>query len=68
VKPLKVAIPAVAPAVDPEVMVATPDETVAVTLAVEVVAFPEASATQTIGWVVQAIRDWQVAAAVFTIN
>jgi hypothetical protein len=57
VNPLKVATPEAATAVEPALIVATPDETVAVTVAVDVVALPDASAIQTIGWVAQAILD-----------
>ena len=49
VKPLNVATPAAAVAVEPALIVATPDATFAVTTAVEVVALPEASAIRMTG-------------------
>ena len=49
-------------------IVPVPFVIVAVTVAVEVVALPDASAIRMIGWVVQVMRDWQPAAAVCTIN
>ena len=49
-------------------IVPVPFVIVAVTVAVDVVALPDASAMRIIGWVVQVMRDWQPAAAVCTIN